>query len=219
MLLENVHNYRSIIFQKNLPKMHGFYKKYSFLSPIWVDKKNRAFLWENISVSAKTLQHHSAMECTRENPTLHLHSQKLFGCWHLQCSAGFFCTAIWLPSKQLVINPLLFSHTLISHKWKGSATWFISLCCTAKYSALPPPHQPLHHLLLAVSKDQLKLYFLYRLEERCSAVKQQWIFNKLSLFASAGYLSLYLFLHITLGPHFPVFHKKASTRGTLTLQP
>lgn len=130
----------------------------------------------------------------------------------------FFCAAIWLPFKQLVINPLLFSHTLISHKWKGFATWFISICCTAKYSALSPPHQPLlHHLLLAVSKDQLKLYFLYRVEERCSAVKQQWIFNKLTLFASAGYLSLYL--HTNLGPHFPVFHRTASTWGTLTLQP
>lgn len=30
------------------------------------------------------------MECkTREDPTLHLHFQKLFFPWHIQCSAGF----------------------------------------------------------------------------------------------------------------------------------
>lgn len=56
-----------------------------------------------------------------------------------------------------------------------------------------------------------QVYFLYRLEEQSSAVKQQWIFNKVILFVSAGYLPLYLSLHIKLCPLFPVFDRKTCT--------
>lgn len=119
---------------------------------------------------AKTLQHYSAMECkTREDPTLHLHFQKLFFSLAYPVLCRFLHSYLCYSEQSSLLSFLiLVVYIVMSHKLKGFAIWLVSLCSTVKYTTLPPPLLvvPSVSASTAMSKHQFKLSGVFALQAR-----------------------------------------------------
>lgn len=135
------------------------------------------------SVSAKTLQHYSAMECKmRRSYSAFAFPKAGFFLGISSVLQVFVQLSGYSKQNSLISFLILVVYVAMSHKLKGFAIWLLSLCSTVTCTTLPPPFLvvPTVSASTPMSKHQFKPSGLFSLQARgvilsCqAAMKPQW---------------------------------------------